>query len=199
MPYDIPFQGAWAQQDPAFLAWYSKNANNYALQGGTGSETEDYQRMQTALADWRKTLTMEQLLGQMKNKTGITLYNDLQKAMNGPDLYSGNDIRNQTLAISGASNADWLRKQPEALGAAATAGMGESGFFQNWMGQAAAARQAATQGQITGAANQMRQANQDYRQQAIGSATDLLQSWLANKRKSRLSSMFTANQLNGGG
>ena len=137
------------------------------------------------------------LAGKVKNPMAKLLYGDLQDAMNGPDLYSENDIRNRGLGIATSALPAWNQFKKQEEQSAAAQGMGDSGFYNDYMNRASASNDANVNAQVVDAANQMGQANQDFRQNKLNNTMQLMSMWLQGKRKNRLAAMQLANAYGG--
>lgn len=133
------------------------------------------------------------LIGKSKGVALPYLYNDVQDAISGPDLYSSNDIRNSGLAIQSSAGQGWRDFLQGANQQAAMTGMQDSGFYSDYLARKGAAQNAALTGAITANANSMAQANQTYRQTKLQDSMSLLSMFLTNQRRDRLSAMQLAN------
>lgn len=133
------------------------------------------------------------MIGKVKNPTLKTIYADVNKAMNGPDLYSQNDVRNATLGIASSAGQSWRDFQQGANSQAAASGMQDSGFYGDYLARAGAKQAANINASQVATANNMAQENQSYRQNAINSSLGLLSAWLGGKRGARAQAMELAN------
>ncbi len=135
----------------------------------------------------------QKLLGKSQNVALPYLFNDVTSAINGPDLYSSNDIRNAGLATKAAAGQSWRDFLQGANTDAAMSGMQDSGFYGDALARKSAANDANLNAQVVAGANQMSQANTQFRQQKMADAMNLLSMFLNNKRQGRLAALQLAN------